>query len=366
MRRDPGHLEPTVFGLLQVVVTMKRVVARGGPKTTVFVIGAGFSHDLGYPLTYELLKQLRMKRATWTIFRKVVKFHHPDWDGRKESMPDIETLLTEWVANEELLPTLRPNGPFTAEDLRGLRRDLLGEISDWFHKIHKRTSESRRETLTGFARLVSTAKNPVIISFNWDYELDRLLCEGRKRREVYGLEEGSAGVPVLLKPHGSLNWYRSRPGRHIKVALRETLWEDKNNKRNVRYCFLNWRAPRSSRRRYIPWIVPPTYFKSFEHDMLRTIWRRCVDSLSVANEVFFLGYSLPAADWHSRYIFRCGFHNQLEGRPLDHGGREKSTGRARVHIVNPDETVRNRVEATAGFKCQWFPGKVRKWLSELA
>jgi len=119
MRRDPGHLEPTVFGLLQVVVTMKRVVARGGPKTTVFVIGAGFSHDLGYPLTYELLKQLRMKRATWTIFRKVVKFHHPDWDGRKESLPDIETLLTEWVANEELLPTLRPNGPLRRRTCEG-------------------------------------------------------------------------------------------------------------------------------------------------------------------------------------------------------------------------------------------------------
>lgn len=179
-----------MFELVQVVVPMKRAAAQGSQKTTVFVVGAGFSRDLGYPLTHELLKQLRLKRGAWTIFRRVVKFHHPDWDGRKKTLPDIETLLTEWVANEELLPTLRPNGPFTAEDLRGLRRDLLGDISDWFHRIHKRTSESRRETLTSFARLVSTAKNPVIISFNWDYELTASCVKGGIGGRFMDLREG--------------------------------------------------------------------------------------------------------------------------------------------------------------------------------
>jgi len=155
--------------------------------TTVFVVGAGFSRDLGYPLTRDLLKRLPMSVSLWGVLRKVVKFHHPDWDGRKDSLPDIETLLTEWTANEELLPALRPGGPFRAEDLRHLRQDLLGAIAYSFHRIHRKRSAIREWIHRRFFKMVSTAENPVIISFNWDYELDKILCKGRKHLEVYGV-----------------------------------------------------------------------------------------------------------------------------------------------------------------------------------
>jgi hypothetical protein len=332
-------------------------------RTTVFVVGAGFSRDLGYPLTSELLKQLQMSAPLWAVFRKVVKFHHPDWNGRKNTLPDIETLLTEWAANQDLLPSLRPIGEFSADDLKRLRRNLLGEIADWFHGIHKKPFRGRESALRRFVQLISSVENPVVVSFNWDYELDRVLCEGRQRREVYGITANLLRTPVILKPHGSLNWYRFNPGKHIKEARRETLWEDSKKKQNARYCFLNWRAPKSSRRRYIPWIVPPTHVKSFDHSMLRRIWRTSVDCLSVAKRIYFLGYSLPAADWHSRYIFRCGFHNQVEGRPLDKGGREKSTGRAAVFVVNPkDKKAYKRIQTTAGYDCVWIRSKVKEWL----
>jgi hypothetical protein len=151
----------------------------------------------------------------------VGKFHHPDWDGSKDTPPDIETLLTEWSANQDLLPSIRPNGPFTEDDLKRLRRNLLGEIADWFHEIHASPSKVRDRTLAEFFKLVSSFENPAIISFNWDYELDRILCERRRRRDVYGFEN-QLKCPVLLKPHSSLNWYRSSPGRHIEEKLRET------------------------------------------------------------------------------------------------------------------------------------------------
>jgi len=332
-------------------------------RTTVFVVGAGFSRDLGYPLTRDLLTRLPMSAPLWKVFRRVVRFHHPDWNGRKANLPNVETLLTEWEANEELLPSLRPTGPFTANHLRKLRRDLLAAIAEWFHSIHKRRSANRDSILKAFRQLIQSVENPVIVSFNWDYELDRILCEGKKRREVYGLEESGLRTPVLLKPHGSLTWYRFHPGRHIKESLRETLWEDKKHVRNPRYCFLDWRAPKSSHRRYVPWIIPPTLLKSFGHPMLQRIWRRSVDCLSVARNIYFLGYSLPAADWHSRYIFRCGFHNQIEGRPLDSGGRERRTGRAKVFIVNPkDSDAYNRIQTTAGWNCTWIRSSVKDWL----
>jgi hypothetical protein len=340
------------------------------PKsTTVFVVGAGFSNDLGYPLTFKLLKKLHMSAALKKVFIKVVKFHHPDWNGQKDAPPDIETLLTEWAANEDLLPSIRSAGKFQAEDLKRLRRQLSREIADWFHEIHEKGHPGRTSLLRRFMSMIHSSENPVIISFNWDYELDRALCEERKRREVYGLIEGRLRTPILLKPHGSLNWYSHYHGKHIKRALRETLWEDQQKPQNSRYCFLHWRAPKSTRRRYVPWIITPTHVKTFRHAMLRTIWRTCVDCLSVAKTIYFLGYSLPAADWHSRYIFRCGFHNQIKGRPVGKSGRRRAspTGRARVFIVNPrDQGAYGRIKATAGYKCTWIRLKVKDWVRQSA
>ena len=163
-----------------------------------------------------------------------------------------------------------------------------------------------------------------------------------------------------LKPHGSLNWYPAKLGGHIRPHLRELLWKGK--KKEV-YCFLRWREPRSTRRRYVPWIVPPTHLKDFRHLMLRRIWQRCVEVLSAASHVYFLGYSLPSSDWHSRYIFRCGFHNQEVGRPND-GGRYRPRGRARVSVVNPDPSAFRQIESAVGWKCDWVPKRIGRWLHD--
>jgi hypothetical protein len=99
--------------------------------------------------------------------------------------------------------------------------------------------------------------------------------------------------------------------------------------------------------------------------MLKMIWRRCVDCLSVANEVFFIGYSLPVADRHSRYIFRCGFHNQKEGLPSDDDEkREPASGPAKVYVVDPDNSAFRRIEPIAGENCLWIASTAKRWLRE--
>ncbi len=95
--------------------------------------------------------------------------------------------------------------------------------------------------------------------------------------------------------------------------------------------------------------------------MLRMVWKRCVETLSIASEVYFLGYSLPIADWHSRYILRCGFHNQEEGLPLN-GKRAKPIGKSRVYVVNPDRVALQRIETVVGWKCEWIPMRISQWL----
>ncbi len=338
---------------------------------TVFVVGAGFSADLGYPLTTQLLPRLvdRCGKTFLQRFQPVVQFHHPRWDGRPSTLPYIEHFLTELAANEDLLPAVRPDGPFTVEELRRLREDLLREIALWFHEIHDGAAPRRSKLLSRFRKRLQNSASPVVISFNWDYELDRAMFGRSSQSEAeieavdYGLNRGPVKFPILLKPHGSLNWYPRSIGRHIQERLRLRLWKGSRSAPSM-YCFLRWRAPKSKQgRRYVPWIIPPTEWKKFDHPMMKHIWKRCVDALSTAEQVYFLGYSLPPADWHSRYIIRFGFHNQIEGLPLEGGGRMAATGRAKVYVVNPDNAAFNRIEAACNVKARWIDKTVFEWLT---
>src|ERR1043166_5278664 len=141
----------------------------------LFVIGAGFSAGLGYPLTTQLLSLIysRMAPSFKAQFNKVVSFHHPGWNRRASTLPNIEHLLTEWTANEELLDAIRPNGPFQPKDINSLREKLLWAIATWFHEIHETQMNERAQIISGFLKCLDKLARVPIISFNWNYELDR-------------------------------------------------------------------------------------------------------------------------------------------------------------------------------------------------
>ena len=340
----------------------------GSRPDAVFVIGAGVSSDLGYPLTRDLLFGLmpRLDKKVRRGLERVIRFHHPGW-SRAELLPEIEEFLTELAANEDLLDDLRPNGPFGVCRLRRLREDLLLSIGCWFHDIYAHKSPGQSRMAASLFRKLGECDQPVAISFNWDCELDsQMLGHGepapRKVKEVYGLTS-DFGPLTLLKPHGSLNWFDD-VARHIKPDLRRVLWHGSDHEKPV-HCFLRWRLPTTTHdHRYVPWLVPPTHMKDFDHKMLRHIWRRCVDALSTARRVYFLGYSLPVADWHARYIIRCGFWNQVEGLPTPDGGRADPTGRAQVIVVNPDNVAFRRIEGIVGYECAWVPKRIERWLED--
>jgi hypothetical protein len=98
--------------------------------------------------------------------------------------------------------------------------------------------------------------------------------------------------------------------------------------------------------------------------VLQLLWRRCVSALSRARNVTFLGYSLPEADLHARFILRCGFFNQREGELSPAGRRLKATGEASVTIVNPDLTAARRIEGAIGpiNQCEWHPTTAERWI----
>jgi len=324
----------------------------------VYVVGAGFSAGLGYPLVNDLLIRLwpRLDSDLREGLQKVVAFHHPGFAAsRATSYPSIETLLSEMVSNEDLFEASRAApGGFTLGALRKVRRGLLLAIVDWFHEIANDYRSAPPTWLTEFAAHVKKT-SATVISFNWDLVLESLLFD-EESEPNYGLDDSLEG-PILVKPHGSLNWFGGRAATNIKAEHKHLLHTEGDR---AVFRFRHFRAPRG-KRSYMPLIIPPVSNKRFARPIFRDLWRRSVSELSKAGRVTFLGYSLPDADLHARFILRFGFDNQEQGELLPGGKRAAHTGRAITTIVNPDINAARRIEGIVGSACKWKPMFVKDW-----
>ena len=221
-------------------------------RKCVYVVGAGFSAGLGYPLTGDLLLRLWDRIKNDQPFKKelqeVISFHHPRFDIRKfSSFPNVEELLSQMMVNSQLFDSSRRHaGKFTKEFLEELQRTLLLKISDWFHEISEGLGPKKSFVpwLKKFRDRIRR-ENAVIISFNWDLILDELLFGDDLGAKSYGFSADPFVGPVLLKPHGSLNWFESNPGRFLLDSRKILLYGDDENTHV--YAFRKFRAPVSKK-----------------------------------------------------------------------------------------------------------------------
>ena len=330
-------------------------------RRPVYVIGAGFSEGLGYPLMKDILARL-WDYVDDTEFKRrmvrVIRFYYPNYRGM--NFPNVEELLSRMAVNEQLLDSsLQYEGEFTKEDLSNLQHILLLKVSEWFHDILKRANPSR----TGFGWLYDfrdrvMRERAAIVSFNWDLVLDQLLLGHNLNASSYGLSRTLSEGPVLLKPHGSLNWFEKNPGRFITDRKRTLIFYRKRSTRV--YAFREFRAPVSSTdREYPPLIVPPVYSKDFAKPVFTTLWQNCTNVLSTATRVIFVGYSMPATDLHAQLIMRCSFHNQLKAR-LTRARRGSPARPAEVVIIDPIPETARRIRTIVGpqHKSRYFSTKI--------
>ena len=86
----------------------------------------------------------------------------------------------------------------------------------------------------------------------------------------------------------------------------------------------------------VPLIVPPTTEKVrfFQHESLKRVWTRAVMSISEAQTIFVIGYSLPMTD--------------LAVRLFLHEGSRGNDGKKDLYIVNPDSHVVDRYRELLG------------------
>lgn len=201
-------------------------------------------------------------------------------------------------------------------------------------------------------RPCSVTDSDAIITFNYDFMLDYAMrCNhllpdygvGEVQDERYVAEKWP-----LLKLHGSVNW-GVHPGCPGTAPLSIAVWPPRDNSPgqlleapgpHQQLALLISSAPDHLRRMPCPScdergvlrpvIVPPTWAKSPSESRVGPVWRRAVEVLSEATQVFIIGYSLPATDTVFSYLMALGLqHNR---------------GLRRVVVANPDEETKARYE----------------------
>lgn len=318
-----------------------------GPIERVYLVGAGASVHYGLPtlktLTWELVESL--DQADRNILLTAIR----------ESFPGTElTSMNQTVDYEELLNRLNPDalaylelaGVSPPESPRRRAAFLaLQGLHDFVLDRCKRVAHQRGP----FDALVKAVDSrSVIVSFNWDVLLE--LAVLRAGREYSYLPPGFRGDGVLLlKPHGSINWFALLDREMLFVDERSNLWVIGQNigsymcykkspldpvdfsKTTVEHCLSRTPAivPPSATRALDVGGVPRDGFVAHGHDLtMQATWLTVAQAIGRARQLVVIGYSLPGTDGATIELLKF-FSRQAAKR------RE-------ILIVDPDPAVIER------------------------
>lgn len=170
------------------------------------------------------------------------------------------------------------------------------------------------ELLKQMRRLTRPRESSCIITFNYDLAAGFIL---RKLGPVdYALttSEIQAESYPLLKLHGSLNWFSCLTCQSIKAwdieeFVLEAITSSGSEAAQVKLSALLSRRPHATKGHNVdeaPVLVPPTWNKGHYHRILSSVWARAAEELKEAENLFVIGYSLPATDEFFRHLYSIG------------------------------------------------------------
>lgn len=361
----------------------------------VYVVGAGVSKTVGYPLGGELSDEVnRYIRGSGRAYDRFdYKKVWPalcDWLEKNKNplikeayrTKQIEQLFTILDQAAMLKRSIAENAvrqrgkeanqtwanyesfDTTTENYQKYRSILLWALETYLQFKHRNdvaaSQTNEWNNLRAFGRKL--CRSDVVITFNYDSTLERVLLQGGKwsPHDGYGFElvfqkSESDQRRVRLKKsqikvlhlHGAVGWYKRRvvrdnceipsPGGVIPeealtpapIGTMISLDPDFLRDLGVEAVDASLPTPPADERQIF---LHPSFFKDFElegpHGQTSPfieLWKKAAESLRKAEQIFIIGYSLPSADSAALTLL------------LTNCDREK------VRIINPDGHARLRL-----------------------
>ncbi len=328
----------------------------------VFVLGAGASQEAGAPLMSNFLEKADELRRRGKLgefkqdFDSIFNVIGTLTQAHSKSYLDLDNIESVFATIEmgvliNKLPGITDDdiAPLITSMKKLIVKTLEGTIA---YPIENKAIRPTR-VYRMFAELIhdlsQDGHNCSIITFNYDYALDFALRQSLVSID-YCLSEssGSQDIP-LIKLHGSLNWalcpkcknlisqeienYLAKSNAsliahsQVRTHMYINLATDYMMK-GVKHCGDNECA--------FPIIIPPTWNKAQQHELLSKIWNRAAFELSNAEHIFVIGYALNESDRFFHLLHALGTIGPTRIK--------------RYWVFNPDSTddVKNRFKALMG------------------
>lgn len=306
----------------------------------VFVLGAGVASTYGCPLTKDLLREAiesSPRRRMVGRIKEIIRYTYPEFREEDRNYPNIEDFLNLLEVWKEFNSKIQRKPAYSDFDIEQVRTYVIRILVELLDK--KPDNISKDHTIVNFAKCLSP--NDVIITFNWDLGIETALNEVDWLNDWhYRLpRKATRGDVVLLKAHGSIDWFKTEDITFISRKQRFCL-DDALGQISV---LNSWDFPKyKGREELIPFIIPPTLGKSLEQGEITGIWVDIYKALQRAERIYVFGYSVPEADLHARFTLRAAIQNN----PFHRVAMYQDI----VQVFNPNSTVRQTFTDLIGGK----------------
>jgi len=310
---------------------------------TVYILGAGFSVGAGLPTQFELTKEIF--NPQFTDSNKYTLELHNMYETQKKlvdllknefgltekseyflSLEDIYTPLDRCIVENSNFRSFSP------EELLNLRQTVdavlilaikarsgLSKKSDYIEKFARYLIALSKERLENYRK-----NDPVsVITTNWDILLDLAIRDNLKDENgiidyncyVNSLRDDPSIIPGLqaltqgkfivkmLKIHGSINWLQCPKCQRIFIDFYRRVTDyGVFRKAMCKYCSQEYDFHESYSPRLRPLLLMPTFVKDLSNFQTKLIWRNSGMEIAKADEIVFIGYSFPLADFEFRQL----------------------------------------------------------------
>ena len=365
---------------------------------TVYVLGAGFSKPAGFPLQGELLQQVLDASLDEILFvgkdilseprlpfAKIREFRERITDFVASSFPNRETVSLEDVFTllDQTISGRAHFAKYPEAELRSIHRAFVQTVLFALHVRSESFLQSdeqmhRRLAANWLLQRLQSGQpgDPFsVVSLNWDSLVEDSIF--RILRETGGIRDGCALADIdycvytrrlpgsvhtpstkqkaagiynikVLKLHGSATWLRCPCSNHIYTGLGSSQSALDLYVKEQRSPFIDqFKDPREADQPSIlePFIITPTFSKVFDLPHIQTTWHNAFVELREADEVVFIGYSLPEADYHFSTLLRRAIRSTTPVRVILHSSDDPDADDNvyfKPKASNPDEAERAR------------------------